>query len=166
MILLLVLLFIVFLIFIYFLFAPFYLEVNTADGLYRIRFHWLISISLKTNTASPMLELRLMGQKKQIDLFSQKQTSKQKPIIAKQKKRKVKISLKKIAGMLKSFKINKCIIHIDSGDMQINGILYPLFYWISCYSKRDVRVNFLGENKMILEIENNLARMSWAYISS
>jgi hypothetical protein len=68
--------------------------------------------------------------------------------------------------VIRSFKVNKLEATFDFGDMQWNGILYPLFCWISCKTGKDVRINFEGKNIIVLQAENNIARMSRAYICS
>lgn len=169
MIALYVLLCIVFGFFGYLFFAPFYLEIDSTKGLYRIRVHWLASMSIKSVGDILLIELKLAGFTKQVDVFSAKAEHVRKPAAVsekKQRKRSPAIQWKKVKAVLFSFRINKCRIRFDSGDVQLNGILYPLFYWISSYSGKDVRINFTGENEVVLEIQNSLARMSWAYISS
>jgi len=72
--------------------------------------------------------------------------------------------IKKMRAIIKTFKINTCYINIDTGDAGLNGMLYPGFYWLSAYIHKPVGINFLNENDIVLEIENSLARMAWAYI--
>ncbi|HEV7231367.1 MAG TPA: hypothetical protein VGO45_08575, partial [Bacteroidia bacterium] len=164
MVVLLILLFLVLSIVTYVFFAPFYLEVNTESGLYRMRFHRLTSVSLKLIDNVPIAEIRLAGWKKQIDLsaMSSPQTPKEKKAFAGNKKTR-NIPWKKIPGLFKGFQIRKCRVTIDTGDMQLNGMLYPLFYLIGFYGHRDISINFMNENTIILEIKSSLARMSWAY---
>lgn len=164
---LLVLCFVVLSIVMYVFFAPFFLEINSIHNLYRIRFHRIASVNIKIINNSLILETRVLGWVKQTDPFTNNNKRKrtQKPI-HEIKKKKRKISWQKMRKLLASFKINACHISLDFGDMQLNGILYPLFYFISRYTKKNIKINFVEENYMILEIENSLARMSWAYISS
>lgn len=164
----LVLLFILVIISGYLFFAPFYLEINTVEGLYRIRFHRLANVSLKPSNSSIILEVKIGGWRKQIDLFATGTISKGKPVEERTKRRKEKwkIPWQKIRGVVASFKVNKCRVLIDFGNVQLNAILYPVFYFVSVYTGKNIQTNFIGKNEIILEIENNLARMSWAYISS
>lgn len=168
MIVLLVLLFIVIGVFGYLFFAPLYMEINTTKGLYRIRLHWLASISIKPVEDIHVIEMKLAGVTKQINPFAMQISPVQNAVPKKEKKQKKYASIpwKKMKRVLNSFTIKKCRIRFDSGDVQMNGLLYPLFYWIRSYSGKDVRINFTGENEVILEIKNSLARMSWTYISS
>jgi len=55
---------------------------------------------------------------------------------------------------------------LDTGDMPLNGILFPWFYLFSRRVNHDVLINFNNENTIKLKIENSIARMLWAYIKS
>lgn len=168
MIVVLALLLIVVIIFGYLFFAPFYFEINTTSGIYRIRFHRLASISLKIIDNSLMAEIKIAWWTKQFDLSSTGNTADKLPVAKKtvKAKKRSKLSFKKIKAVVKSFKISKCSISIDSGDMQLNGILWPVFYLFKVRSGKDLQINFIGENKIVFEMKNNLARMSWAYMRS
>lgn len=161
-----VLLLIIIIIFSYLFFAPFYLEINSTIGLYRVRFHHLASAILKIENESLFIETKIMWWKKKIDLFQIKYKVREKPVRKPVKRLKMKISINKIKRILASFKVNKLYLSIDSGDNQLNGLLFPLFYWMSIYTSKSLKINFIDNNIFILEIENSFARMSWAYISS
>lgn len=145
----------------YLLFAPFYLEINSAEGLYRIRFHRLFSARLMVADTSLKVEFKIAGWSRQIDVFTKtKQTKKRPPA----KKKQPGISFKLIVAVIKSFKVNKCYVSIDTGSMQLNGILYPGFYFLSRYVGKTIEINFLNRNEIILEIKNNLARIIRVFI--
>lgn len=151
----------------YLLVAPFYLEINSDDGLCRIRFHRLASARLQVRNSSLIIDLKIAGWKKQIDLLAarkKKKKSAQKKIEG--KKKKAGISFKKIWAVVRTFRINKCDLSFDFGDMPLNGILYPLFKWLSILTGKNISVNFWNENKIIVEVENNIARIIWAFIKS
>lgn len=150
----------------YLFFAPFYFEINSVTKLVRVRFHKLASAELKFETNTIMLDIKFAWWKKQIDVFAIKKNSNKEFPAKKRKseKSKRKILLKKIKAVIKSFQVTQCNVSIDTGDVQLNGILYPVFYLMSAYSKKNIKINFTNENVIILEIKNSLARMSWAYI--
>ncbi len=157
----------------YLLFAPFYVEIDSEQGFFRFRFHELGSVDLRIVDYSLLLHIRVIRWTKDIDLLKTKRTSKDKKKreekVGKKKGKEnqwMKVTPKKIIAVLKSFKINKCDVLIDSGDVQLNGILYPIFYLAGYYSNKNIRINFINENVIRLEIENSVARMSRAYLSS
>ena len=150
-------------VFIYLLFAPFFVEIDSVKRLFRIKFHRLASARLIFDESSILLELKTAGWQKKIDLLEIKEKNK-KAVVKNEKKKQTKISFQKFLAVLKSFRIRKFFLTLDTGDMQMNGILYPLFVLTSISSGKNITINFLDENKLILQIENNLARIIWAYI--
>jgi len=149
----------------YLLFAPFYLEVNSKTGLCGVRFHKLASARIYMADSSLFIDLKIIWWHKIIDLFAprEKQMKTEKKKIEKVKR---KIPMRKILSVIKSFKVNKFYITLDTGSMETNGILYPLFLWMGMRMKRNVTINFVNENELIVETENNVARMLRAYIIS
>ncbi|MBV8390534.1 MAG: hypothetical protein JO080_12090 [Mucilaginibacter sp.] len=146
----------------YLLFAPIYLEINSLNGLCGARLHHLASANLVLVDSSFKINLSIIGWKKQIDLLSKRKTRKK--ASRKKKSRKFRLGLFKV--LLKTFKVNQCYLSIDTGDVQLNGLLYPGFYWLNKYTGKSIGINFLGKNEIILQIENNLARLIKAFILS
>jgi hypothetical protein len=149
------------------LFAPFYIEINSNDDLYRLRFHRLASAVILIKDYSLTINLQIAWWKKQIDPFV-KNPSKdavRKPA-AKRKSRYPHVSFKTLKAIVRSFKINHLYINIDTGNVKWNGILYPAFYGLSQYVNKTILINFTGKTELELEIKNNIARMAWAYIYS
>lgn len=52
---------------------------------------------------------------------------------------------------------------IDTGNMPLNGIMYPGFFWLSRLTGKTFEINFSDKNELILEIENNLAGLVKAF---
>ena len=150
----------------YLLFAPFYLEVDSNKNLYRIRFHHLASLAI--DASDQKLLIKVMYWKKEIDLLHVSQTKDKtapKKTIVKPKKQKQKFSWNQLKSVMMSFRINTCRITLDTGSVELNAWLYPIFYFIRIYSKKNITINFLNKNEVVLKIENNLARMAWAYLT-
>jgi hypothetical protein len=146
------------------LFAPFYLEVNSVAGLLGIRFWILASARLVVVNDTLICMLYIVGWHKEIDLLVNREPKKIKEPGKPQNKKSSTPALNKIFAVIKTFKVNKCDITIDTGDMTTNALLHPVFYWVGKYTGRHISINFTDENKVILEIENNFARMMWAYV--
>jgi hypothetical protein len=150
---------------------PFYLEIDTTIDLYRLRFHHFGSFCLRAGNDTILLEMKILNWKKQIDLLSTRQNKQVKTPAVSRKRNQHKtaattVPWKRIINVLRSFRINRCRIAIDTGNVQINALLYPIFYVIQVKAKKDIQINFLNKNEIILEVENSLARMSWAYLSA
>ena len=149
----------------YIVFAPFYFEIDSKINLLQFRFHNLASLRLVIEESGMMIEIKVAGFSKQIDLLNQRiLTNSDKPVVKKKTLRRNKISSKRIKQVIKSFKVNKCSVELDTGDVQWNGILFPFFFMIGNIIKRKVQINFEGRNELELEVENSIARMIWAYI--
>lgn len=153
------------LIFAYLLFAPFFLEVDSGSGLYLVRFHRLFSARLSFKENSVFADLRIAWWKKQIDLLETKSSEKQTEV-KKDKKEARRISFRKMLGIIRSFRIKKLFVDWDTGDIPLNGLLFPFFLLLSAKSGKHININFKGENKLILKLENNLARIIWAFIKT
>lgn len=150
----------------YFFFAPFFIEVDSTRSIYRFRFHRLLSLDLKVQEDVRM-RMSLLGWK--TDFKPALYKTGKKPQDKKEGvKRDFQLNVvgRKLLNVLKSFRLTKCHIRITMEDMQLNGILYPMAAWLSWYSKKDIQISFTGSNVVIVEIKNNLARMSWAWFSS
>jgi hypothetical protein len=155
-----------FIILTYLLLAPFYLEIDSTKNLARIRFHHLANARLVVDD-SLRINLKIFFFKKKIDLLEHNQlNSKNKKSDRIIKNTSPKIRLEKIKAIVKSFKINNCYIDINFADAAINGILYPVFYGIQLVTKKNITINFIGKQEVKLEIENNFARIIWAYINN
>jgi len=147
----------------YLFFAPFYLEVNSDLNVYRVRFHKLFCVRYKPEESS--IETNFLGWSYERPLITSNKN--ERPVIEKQKKTNGKpLPVAKLLRVMKTFKINKCYVCVDSGDMHLNGLLYPFFAWLNWYSGKIFQINFTGRNLVILEVENSLARMSRAWLGS
>ena len=103
-----------------------------------------------------------------MDLFTQnerKKTTSQKKVLERRKGGKsFKIKFSKIKAMLHSFKVNTFFMNLDSNDVLLNANLFPIFLGIRIYTGKELYINFIGKNEIKIEIENNVARIIWAFI--
>lgn len=154
---------------VYLFVAPFYLEINSSTGLFRIRLHHAASMSLKVEDRI-YVETKILGWKKRSAVEFNKKEQEQVEVAKKEvhKDRAIgtRFSGRKLQALIKSFKVNTCRVSIDTGDVQWNGMLYPVFFSLSWYVNKPVEINFVGKNEIVIEIQNSIARMSWALISS
>lgn len=149
--------------------APIYVELDSTKHLYQIRFHRLISFSFSP-TDKLLLEVKIMCWKKQIDLLDPVMYENKQPVNLHMPGDKMngknEWKFKKLIRVLQSFKVKACRISFDSYNMQLNGMLFPLFYFAGFYFKKKIQINFTGENYIILQMKNTMARMALAYIRS
>ena len=147
----------------YFLLVPFFIELDSTTDLLRIRIgHWL-SAQLVLIDDSPVVRIVIMGWKKDIDpLKNQVHRTRQKNREKKNGK-PVKDIYKRMIAVIKSFKVNKCYITFCTDDMALNGLLYPWFRILTWQTGQMILVNFWDEQVVILEVQNTLARIAWAF---
>ena len=145
----------------YLLFAPVYLEIDSRTTLCRMRFHRLMSVNLVIDN-SLNLELRIAWWKKTFDLLgAHKKTIR--PAKKRRRKRR-QFPFGRFLSLLQSFKVNKFMIDIDTGEDYLNGILFPLFYLTGLKTGHDIRINFYDDSNLVIEIENNIISMLLAFI--
>jgi hypothetical protein len=145
----------------YFLFAPFYLEIDSDRGLVQIRFHHLCDARLLVLDGSLIVDFRIVRWTRRIDLLASKATDKR---VIPIKKSGSKISWEGAKAILRSFKVNRFNLNLDCGDVELNGLLFPLFFWLSRITGTQLRIDFMGVTNINLQIENNAARIIRAFI--
>lgn len=160
------------LIVVYLVTAPFVVEIDSVRELYQLRMHRLASARLHLRESSLMLNMNIAGWKKEVDLLQQKQKGKMdsaettRKRTEKSRKRKSKMSMKKIWAVLRTFRVRTFFVNVDTGDMPTNGILFPVLYGLSVWSRREFHINFVNQNVIRLEVRNSVARVLWAYLKT
>lgn len=155
----------------YLIFAKFCIEIDSTVDLYRLSFGKFLVVSIVAIGNSVQLESNIFGWKRIHDLNSvlkveNRQTVKKVPQKKSRNKKSFLFYIKKAKFFLLSFNFKKCFISIDTGSMPLNGMLFPWLYLLGIYTKKKISINFWGENIIILQIENSIARMLWAYFKS
>lgn len=78
---------------------------------------------------------------------------KKKNIAKKKKKTRNEIGLRNGLQLLKSFKIKRFDLNIDTGDYTLNAKLYPLFLFLN-NGVGHFNVNFVDRNQFVLHLQN------------
>jgi len=149
----------------YILFAPVYIEIDSIHSIYQVRLHKILSVSFFVNGEASLLEVKAGLWKRRIDLSKAPAT---KTHAAEEKKQELPASFpfRKLLAVIRSFKVTRLDASLDLGDMSWNGMLYPCFCWLSFITGKNIQINFEGRNSLVLHIENNIARMSRAFLCS
>ncbi len=154
---------------VYVLAAPIYVEIDSNLNIYRIRLHWLAIAGVIQTDNLWLAYIKILWWKRQFafaDMFSYTGTMSTEEKEHRKQKKTRKVPFSKIRAMLNSFRIERCYINADLGDMPVNGLLYPVAMYLSRITGRTITINFRGENVVILTIKNNCARMAWSYFKS
>jgi hypothetical protein len=152
----------------YLLFAPFSISLSSITGIIEARFHRAAHVQLLMRGDSLILDIRIVWWHKSINLFEPvgKQAVRIEKVGRKSSLTNRKtVSLRKMVTILESFKIKQCVISLCFDTMSLNGMLFPVFYWLKSSTGKSISINFWGENKVVLEIENTCFRILRAYLS-
>jgi len=161
-----VLLLIMLVLLVYLLFVKLVLEVNTSEHKVAFRIGNIISAAVDENY--DVLKLQVIWWKRKYELAEWANVGSKNELRSNSRNRvqKRKVNTAALWRVIRSFRVRKCEVDLDTGDMPLNGVLFPIFYGIRFWSGKKVGINFSGRNIIIIKIENTLARMLWAYIKS
>ena len=139
----------------YFLFVPVDLFIDTSTNQYYIQLKGLAKLQLEGHKEEVLrLKLKTFFMKFYFYPLRGKATSKKKN----QKKEVVKkkrkgISLRKGLRLLRSFKVKRLLVDVDTGNCVTNAKLYPVFAFLN-YHVGAFNVNFEGRNRLALHMRN------------
>lgn len=139
---------------IYLLFAPLVLFMDTKDNTYFVELKGLAKASFEPDRLE-FLKIRLRIAFMNFDFYPLRKSdnTKKKKIEEKKPARKGKISPKKVLALLKSFKLKKFYLNMDTGDFVLNAKLYPIFNFLDYHLGR-FTINFQGKNRIVLMASN------------
>lgn len=151
---------------------PLELEISTLKKIYEIRLGKIVHGRLEiSNEGIIAIRLKIVWWVKKIVLFpptgETKKKIKDKEIIKSAHKKTKKNPIKNIVGksisVLKSFKVKRFYLDIDTNDYILNAYLYPAFFAIKQWKGLNIQVNFMGREEVDILIKNNLLRMGIAF---
>lgn len=73
-------------------------------------------------------------------------------------KKTKKLSFRTIVRIMRSFKVKKFYMNIDTGDCITNSKLYPVFAFLN-YQFGGFHINYKGQNALVLAVENRPIRI-------
>lgn len=91
-----------------------------------------------------------------------KKPDKTKEVRKTRKVRKFNVSL--VKRLLRSFKVRRFRLEIDTGNPMLNARLYPLLFLLDRQAG-DIRVNFVNRNHLLLQLTNRPIRLLNAFIN-
>jgi hypothetical protein len=140
------------------LFAPVHVYVNTWEELAYIELYGLMRFIFVWKDYKPLFRMRIFFL--EFNLPSGKKKPK-KPRKPKKRKRSFSASAMLEAGraLLKTFRLEKLRLRMDTGDVADNARLVPLFCLINTHPAADCAVSFNGELGMECLIGNRISRM-------
>lgn len=162
-----IILVLLFLVFVYLLFTPIILSIDTISNTYYMRFSGLVKASvlgdkeavLKVKVKILFFHFYIYPFRRNKDIKLKKTKNNLKPI-----KRRKKMRLQKGLRLLKSFKVKRFFLNIDTGDCIANAKLYPVFALLN-YKGGNFNINFDGRNQLILFIQNRPIHIIKSFIN-
>ena len=138
---------------IYLLFARVSLFIDTSTNQYFIKLQGICKINAERDETE-ILKLRLHIFFLDFNFYPL-HPDKKKKRKSKKKKKKSRFSLtfKQTKLLIKSFKIKRFYLDLDTGDCITNAKLYPVFALLN-YKMGHFNINFNGRNKLVLHIQN------------
>lgn len=151
----------------YLLSAPLVIEIDTRVGLFKARFHYVAGAALHLENSDITLTWNILSWSRRINLVEKLLSppkQRQKKETAHKRRPKAGFPAALVKAVLKSFRVRQFFWTVDTGNMMLNGILYPLFHYLHSHTGKNISINFSGENILALEIRNNAFRLLRAYI--
>lgn len=155
-----------FLLILYLLLAPIVLFIDTATNQYYVRLKGLAKLNIEPDEKE-LLRIKLkifflsfyFYPLKKIGSSKSKKTVK--PTSRKSGKR---IGFGKSMRVLRSFKVKRLLLNIDTGDCIWNAKLYPIFALLN-YNIGEFSINFEGRNQLALQLQNRPINIIRSFIN-
>jgi hypothetical protein len=81
-----------------------------------------------------------------------------------ERRRNKSMNGKTLIRLLKSFNVKRFSLSLDTGDCVRNASLYPIFALLNQY-RGGFHINYLGENALLLHVENRPIRIIKSFIN-
>jgi hypothetical protein len=153
------------------LFTPLVFKVSTEEHVLGVKAHGLGGVRLVWEKDElPKAKWRLWWWERDLKFTRKPSESKETkpakeitPAKRKRKRKGPKITLMKVIRILRSFKVRKFRINLDTDDYITNAYLYPLFVVLD-QGKGHLQVNYEGRVDVDVEVVNRAAWLLWAFI--
>jgi len=145
---------------IYLLWMPVIVKIDTDTGEYFIQFKGLAKASI-LGDEQELIKIKLNVLFMNFDLFPlRKKFSRKKQLKEPEKKKKKWTVVKgqKAFRILRSFKVKKLVLEMDTGDFVLNAKLYSVLFFMNRFNG-SYAINFENRNRLALHLENRPIRI-------
>lgn len=134
---------------------PIVLFIDTATNQYYLQFWGLAKASIQSDEEE-LIRIRLKVFFLNFSFYplrksGSKKTRKTKEVQVKKKGKRM--SFRTGLRLLKTFKVKRLLLNIDTGNCITNAKLYPVFAFLN-YKTGGFNINFQGRNQLVLHIQN------------
>ncbi len=159
------------LIFLLLLLAPFELRLDTISGDCCLRWRGIASVRLSGEVRDPVVRLWLLGWRKKYHLLELGGGKEEEEGEAKQRERRPKkggrprwLTFRLIRRLLRTFRVHRLRLLLDTDDYVLNAYLFPIFQGFS-KGNRQLTINFSGRNELALTVTNRIGKVGWVFLS-
>ncbi|MDJ0646860.1 MAG: hypothetical protein QNJ57_12835 [Flavobacteriaceae bacterium] len=142
---------------IYLLLAPIILYINSSDNDYYVRLPGILKACLLADKEEVLkVKIKILFMSFYFYPLRKDKAPKELKKIegrAARKKRKRTMNFKMGLRLLRSFKVKRFFVNIDTGDCISNAKLYPVFAFLN-YRYGGFAINFENKNELILKLQN------------
>jgi len=136
------------------LLIPMVLYINTITNQYYLQAGILAKASLEGDQEELVrIRLRVLFLNFSFYPLKKSTTKKKKESTSVQTKKRKSIGFNKAIRIIKSFKVKKFWLNIDTGNCISNAKLYPAFAFLN-YRVGGFHINFEGKNQLVLQLQN------------
>ncbi|WP_297692021.1 hypothetical protein [uncultured Eudoraea sp.] len=155
-----------FLFILYLLFVPLDIVINVGKNQYFVRIWGLAKVALEGHeTEFIRIKLNTLFTRFYFYPLRKKKKEQKKKIEKKARKRNnIQSNLKYGLQVIKSFKVKKLLLDIDTGDCIENAKLYPAFAFLN-HHVGTFQVNFEGRVNMVLHLQNRPINIIKSFIN-
>lgn len=138
------------------LFLPIRVQIDTRENNYGLVWFPLLGIRWMAGVDGGHAEIKICGIRHRItgNDFQQRSLPR-----SQKKTARFRLGPKQVLTMIRTFRIKKWRVYIDTGNMALNGQLFPLCYLLGLRTGKKIHINFLGINEVAITVESNLYRM-------
>lgn len=151
----------------YLLFAPIEMGVDTKSNSYFLKYGGIFKAILMEDKEE-LVKVRLRMAFLNFYFYPLKEIVKKKEAGKKlpqaRSKRRKQMKIKTLGRLIRSFTIKQFNLNLDTGDCVRNARLYPLFVFLNRY-RGGFHINYLGENSLLLRVENRPVRIIKSFIN-
>ena len=79
--------------------------------------------------------------------------------------KKKRFEIKKLLSLLRTFRVNRFLVDFDTGNCITNAKLYPMFSALN-HHIGDFKINFYGNNQLMLHMHNRPINIIKSFINS
>lgn len=153
------------------LLAPFELRLDTISGDYCLRWRGIASLRLTGEVRDPVVRLWLLGWRRKYHLLELGGGKKKKEREAEPTERRPKkrgrppwLTFRLIRRLLRTFRVHRLRLLLDTDDYVLNAYLFPVFHQLS-KRNRQLTINFSGRNELALIVTNRIGKIGWVFLS-